>query len=295
MSQISEEDLKKLFDDELEEISPDSNWHGFKESEPEKVKVKKVIESIDKQREIKKVLRRIKAVKQKKERRENTTIDQLLRFVALSSSLAFVFFLVMNFPGLKRQFQWLYFSEYLNQDVPVAVATPTPAPTAIPDKVPSLAIPQGATEQNKLVIEKLKINAPIAWDVSEDNIIGKLKEGVVHYQGTSKPGEGGNVFIVGHSSNYIWVKSDYNSVFAILDKLVKGDRIEMRYGDKSYYYDVLETKIVKPNQVEVLSNTSKEILTLMTCWPVGTTLERMVIISELKYSSTWANQELLSQ
>jgi len=295
MNKITEEDLKRLFDDELEEITPDEDWHGFKESESEPVHVKRVTKQMFEQKDIKKVRREIKRIKQRKSRK-NTGLDQILRFISLSSFLAFIFFVVMNYPGLRRQFDWLYYNEYLNQEIPVAVATPTPEPTAIPDQIPSL-IPQSqeGKESNRLMIDKLKINAPIMWDVAEGNIVERLKEGVVHYEGTSKPGLGGNVFIVGHSSNYIWVKSDYNNVFAILDKLVKGDRIEVRYDGKSFYYDVIETKIVKPDQVEVLSNTNKEILSLMTCWPIGTTLNRMVVIAELKYSSNWTSQELLSQ
>lgn len=296
MSKITEEDLKKLFDDELEEISPDDDWHGFEETKPEQIKVTKATKKMDDQRHIKKIRKEIKTIKQPKKRKSNRKIDNLLRFTAFSSLLAFLFFMAMNFPGLFRQFQWTYYSEYLNQEIP-SQPTPTPQPTAIPEGVPSiLPVDDSAVkDQNKLIIEKLKINAPIAWDVNEDDIIEKLKEGVVHYEGTSKPGEGGNVFIVGHSSNYVWIKSDYNNIFAILDKLVKGDRIEIRYADKSYYYDVVETKIVKPDQVEVLSNTNKEVLSLMTCWPVGTTLNRMIVIAELKYSSNWSTQQLLSQ
>lgn len=294
MNKITEDDLKKLFDDDLEEVSPDENWHGFKESESEPVRVRRVTKSVSEQKDIKKVRRQIKNIKTKRTRRK-TNLDQILRFMSVSSFFAFIFFVAMNYPGLKRQFEWLYFNEYLNQEVPVAVATPKPEPTAIPDQVPVLTVPQSREESDRLVIEKLKINAPVIWDVQEADIIKKLNDGIVHYGGTSKPGGGGNVFLVGHSSNYVWVNSPYNSIFAILDKLVKGDRIEVKYNEKSYYYDVIETKIIKPEQVEVLSNTNKEVLSMMTCWPIGTTLNRMVVIAELKYSSSWVNQELLSQ
>lgn len=296
MSKITEEDLKRLFDDELEEISPNDDWHGFKENPAEAVKVVKITKKMLDHKEIKKVRREINKMQQKRAKPRSGSFDHFLRFTALSSFLAFLFFIAMNFPGLYKQFQWQYYNEYLNQPMP-SKATATPEPTAIPDQLPSTipAIEPNVKDQNRLIIEKLKINAPIVWDTNEGDIVDKLKNGVVHYAGTSKPGEGGNVFIVGHSSNYVWIKSDYNNIFAILDKLVKGDRIEVRYGDKSYYYDVQETKIVKPDQVEVLANTNKEVLSLMTCWPIGTTLNRMVVIAELKYSSNWSTQQLLSQ
>jgi LPXTG-site transpeptidase (sortase) family protein len=42
---------------------------------------------------------------------------------------------------------------------------------------------------------------------------------------------------------------------------------------------VKEKKIIKPGNISVLKrkNTASEI-TLMTCWPVGTTLNRMIVI-----------------
>lgn len=300
MSKIHKEDLEKLFDNELEEISPDGDWHGFKESGSQPVVIKKSTGAIDRAKEIKKVKKEIKSIRQKKTKRKNGFIDQFLRFTALSSTLALVFFVVMNFPGLSKQFEWLYYNEYLNQELPdltsitIPTATPTPKPTVMAQVTPEPIITKNKvapeTIDGRLVIDKLKISAPIFWDVDESNIIERLKNGVAHYKGTSRPGEGGNVFIVGHSSNYVWVKSDYNNVFALLDKLVKGDRIEVRFGDVSYYYDVIETKVIKPDQVDALSDTNSEILSLMTCWPVGTTLNRLVVISEFKYSSDWSSQ-----
>lgn len=295
MNKITKEDLKKLFDNDLEEISPDDNWHGFSETKSEPVMIKKTSKKIEDHKEIKRVRRQIRSSKQQKKTKNKGYIDQLLKFTAISGILSFFFFLVMNFPGLSRQFQWLYFNEYLNKEIPSMAVDDTlesPTVTPVPDQVqPSISLPNlQIQDNNKLLVNKLKIDAPISWDVSENDIVSKLKQGIVHYLGTSKPGEGGNVFIVGHSSNYAWIKSDYNNVFAILDKLVKGDRIEIRYNNKSFYYDVLETKIVKPNQVEVLSQTNKEILSLMTCWPVGTTLNRMIVIAELKYTTEWSTQ-----
>lgn len=300
MTKISEDDLRRLFDRELEEVSPDDNWHGFKDG-GEKISVKKATKRISEQSEIKKVRRQIRSQRTQNRKKHSGAIDQFLRFSFLSGIFFFIFFLLINFPGLSKQFEWLYYNEYLNQEIPdmtsIIVPTATTARTAEPTAVAQIT-PEPIITKNKvapetidgeLIIDKLKVDAPVFWDISEGDILERLKDGVAHYKGTSRPGEGGNIFLVGHSSNYVWIKSDYNNVFALLDKLVAGDRIEIRYGDQSYYYDVVETKIVKPSQVEVLSGTNTETLSLMTCWPVGTSLNRLIVIAEFKYSSTWSN------
>lgn len=41
----------------------------------------------------------------------------------------------------------------------------------------------------------------------------RLQDGVVHLPFTPFPGDLGNCYIVGHSSNYAYIKSDYNTIF----------------------------------------------------------------------------------
>ncbi len=46
---------------------------------------------------------------------------------------------------------------------------------------------------------------------------------------------------------------------------------------------VREKNIVKPGHVSAIGDTpNKKQLTLMTCWPLGTTLNRLLIVTELK-------------
>ena len=50
-----------------------------------------------------------------------------------------------------------------------------------------------------------------------------------------------------------------------------------------YVYHVTDRATVKPGDVKTLESrdkTKKE-LSLMTCWPVGTALERLIIFAEL--------------
>jgi LPXTG-site transpeptidase (sortase) family protein len=73
-------------------------------------------------------------------------------------------------------------------------------------------------------------------------------------------------------------------VFALLDNLEDGDDIIVFYNQKRYTYKVTDRATVKPGDVKVLESRdpSKKELSLMTCWPVGTTLERLIIFAELQ-------------
>lgn len=136
-------------------------------------------------------------------------------------------------------------------------------------------------EDNHLLIPKINIKAPIIWnsEVDEKIVMKNLQKGVVHYKGTALPDERGNVFIVGHSSGAWWRPGSYKTVFALLDKLQKGDEIALAYQNKVYIYKVIDKIVVKPQDVWVMAPTPEPILSLMTCVPVGTDLRRLVVKS----------------
>jgi LPXTG-site transpeptidase (sortase) family protein len=151
---------------------------------------------------------------------------------------------------------------------------------------------QIAPTDNRLVVPKLGKSIPIVdtgdaqlrgqdWSQLEKQIQSALQGGVVHYPGTAKPGEYGNVFITGHSSYYPWDPGQYKDVFATLSQLEVGDRYYVYYKQTQHTYEVTSKKEVKPTNVEVLSQPKDEkISTLMTCTPVGTTLRRLIIIAK---------------
>lgn len=144
----------------------------------------------------------------------------------------------------------------------------------------------------RLIIPKINKNIPVIatnpekligadWQSLEKTFQDDLKNGVVHYPGTAKPGNEGNVFITGHSSYYPWDDGRYKTVFARLSSVEVGDEILIFHGQKEYRYVVREKKEVKNSDVSVLSqDTEKKLLTLMTCSPVGTQFKRLVVIAE---------------
>ena len=150
-----------------------------------------------------------------------------------------------------------------------------------------------APYENRIVIPKIGKNIPLI-DVNHDAtgsysemhsvFMEELKKWVVRYPGTARPGEEGNVFIFGHSSNYPWIPSEYNEVFALLDQLQNGDEIIVFYHQKKYTYVVSDRATIKPGDTTALEkrDPKKRWLSLMTCWPIGTTLERLIIFADIK-------------
>jgi sortase A len=109
----------------------------------------------------------------------------------------------------------------------------------------------------------------------------ELEGWVIRYPWSTKPGKDWNTFIFGHSSNYPWIKWDYNDVFANLNKLKYQDEVIVYYWQEKYTYKIREKKVITPGQTEVLKrNTNKDEITLMTCWPIWTTLNRLIVIWE---------------
>ena len=144
--------------------------------------------------------------------------------------------------------------------------------------------------ENRIIIPKIAKNIPlldikqksVGWAKELENIFMKeLEDWVVRYPWSTRPGKDWNTFIFGHSSNYPWVKWDYNDVFANLNKLEYQDEVIVYYGQEKYTYKIREKKVITPGQTNILKrNKNKDEITLMTCWPVWTTLNRLIVIWE---------------
>lgn len=146
--------------------------------------------------------------------------------------------------------------------------------------------------EDRILIPKIGKNIPLVnvehFDATNSEewhkiFMQELEKGIIKYPGSADPGTEGNSFIFGHSSNYPWAKGDYNDAFALLNELSLWDEIIVFFKQKKYTYVVREKNVVKPWHVSSLGDTpNKKQLTLMTCWPLGTTLNRLLVITELK-------------
>lgn len=104
--------------------------------------------------------------------------------------------------------------------------------------------------------------------------VADLKKGPGHYPTTPMPGQAGNAAIAGH-------RTTYGAPFYNLDELQIGDPILVTTVQGSFRYEVIDTKIVRPSQVEVLKNSDENLLTLTTCHPRFSAAQRMVITGKL--------------
>ena len=110
-----------------------------------------------------------------------------------------------------------------------------------------------------------------------------LDKSLIHYTGTSLPGEYGNTVIFGHSVlPAFYNPKDYHAIFSTLPTLEKGDEILINYDGLEFKYKVEEYKEVKPDDIEMLEQRfDRRTLSLVTCVPPGTYLRRGVIRANL--------------
>ncbi len=199
-----------------------------------------------------------------------------LRYIGIGLGSFLVFYLVFNYQLIVAQLGYM-----INQ--PKAITTLTQ-----PAKSPIAASNTNATPatqaeivppDNLIVIPKINITAPVILEPSlaEKNIQRSLQDGVVHYAGTALPGERGNVAIVGHSSNDWWEPGNYKFIFALLEKMAVGDKIQINYNSHKYVYEVINIKVVEPTDLSVLAPTTEPTLTLITCTPPGTSWKRLIV------------------
>ncbi|MDO8429084.1 MAG: sortase [Candidatus Daviesbacteria bacterium] len=136
-----------------------------------------------------------------------------------------------------------------------------------------------------VVIEKINANARVVADVdpgNEKSYSEALALGVAHAKGTAYPGQKGNIYLFSHSTDAPWNIVRYNAIFYLLSKLEAGDRIILFYGGRRFDYIVFDKGVVDPNDTKYLTNVYDDsILTLQTCDPPGTLLNRLIVRAKL--------------
>ena len=137
-----------------------------------------------------------------------------------------------------------------------------------------------------IVIEKIGVNAPVAADVAvSDEAVYKeaLNYGVAHASSSSYPSkEPGNVYLFAHSSLNFWELGKYAQVFNLLRKLEVGDTVHIFYEGDDFVYRVVNKEVYKGFNTYALTRPVIEpLLTLQTCDPPGTTLNRLVVTAKL--------------
>lgn len=121
-----------------------------------------------------------------------------------------------------------------------------------------------AATELTLQIPKLGLKMPILgvpfvsseWDVSW------LGRNAGWLENSSFPTWSGNSVLTGH----VWNADNTPGVFANLNKLRYGDKIEVRMADQIYIYEVTENLRIQPDQIDLaFESKSSSWLTLLTC------------------------------
>ena len=130
---------------------------------------------------------------------------------------------------------------------------------------PAIAVSEGSP------LGRIEISAVgLTVMVLEGTDEGTLRRAVGHIRGTPLPGQRGNVALAGHRDTF----------FRGLRKIRVNDEITLTTLSGSYRYRVDSTKVVKPEETEVLEDDGDDILTLVTCYPfnfVGLAPSRFIV------------------
>lgn len=138
-----------------------------------------------------------------------------------------------------------------------------------------------------ILIPKIGANARVFPNVDPskpDVFLPILQEGVAHAQGTFFPGQPGNIYLFAHSTDNFWDVGRYNAIFYLLKDLREGDEVVIFYQNVRHNYRVTKLGAVSPQEVSFIARagTGKELLILQTCWPPGTTWQRLLVFAEPK-------------
>ncbi|EEP72610.1 sortase [Micromonospora sp. ATCC 39149] len=120
-----------------------------------------------------------------------------------------------------------------------------------------------------------------SWVVVEGVTQQDIRYAPGHYPDSAMPGEVGNFSVAGHRNR---------ATFWRLDELNPGDAIVVEDKTEWYVYKVYQSRIVKPNQVEVVApvpmepgaEPTKKVLTLTTCNPKFDNYQRLIVHAELE-------------
>lgn len=124
-----------------------------------------------------------------------------------------------------------------------------------------------------LEIPRLGISGQILDGTTEE----LLDRGFWHFPSESPYASNGNVVIIGHRFLKL---PPHKDTFYHLDRVKPGDDIMIKTRADTFTYRAREKKVVKNTDVQILQQTLNPQLTLVTCHPLWTSAERLVIIAD---------------
>lgn len=161
--------------------------------------------------------------------------------------------------------------EGTNTETPATVE-PAPAPAQpTPQPAPKPVVNKPKTD-TFIKIPAIKLLMPVLQGMTNEN----LRYAAATFDNGVVPGGSGNYSLAGHRSY------TYGRMFNRLDELAPGHLIEITVKQETFTYRVTESFVVNPEDTWVLkSDSSKKTITLVTCTPVRTATQRLIIKGEL--------------
>ena len=159
------------------------------------------------------------------------------------------------------------FTEVLQEAATTTTTVPDPAR---PDTAPPIEPVPAGEATARIVIPAIGVDKIVVEGVSLDD----LKKGPGHYPETPLPGQEGNAAIAGH-------RTTYGAPFQRLDELRAGDEVTVTTVQGEFTYEVAETLIVSPTQVDVLDDKGDNRLTLTACHPKYSAAQRIIVVATL--------------
>lgn len=153
--------------------------------------------------------------------------------------------------------------------------------------LPNFAItllPESRIAQFGIEIPQIFVSEPVIANVdptNKDAYNQALALGIAQAAGTNLPGKGGLGYYFAHSSNVSLRGSSRNAIFYLLGKLNPGDDVYLWHEGEKFAYRVTESKVVSADDLSFLSYSDDgERIVLQTCWPIGTSLKRLLVFAE---------------
>jgi len=125
----------------------------------------------------------------------------------------------------------------------------------------------------RIMYKKLGIDLPIYHGTGDDT----LKRGVGHLEGTSLPVGGENTRSVLTAHRGLPEATLFNE----LDRAAVGDTLTISVLGEVLTYQVVETQVIKPEDTQaVLPEEGRDLISLITCTPIGVNSHRIFVTAE---------------
>ncbi|MFZ3074339.1 MAG: sortase [Minisyncoccales bacterium] len=173
-------------------------------------------------------------------------------------------------------------SETIGPEAEVAIETELESKPVVEAPIVPATAPD-APRADMVIIPKIGVNAPVITPQTKDAAQLKklLDSGAVIYPDSVIFGADGQTIVLGHSAPPNWPKIKHDTIFSRIAELSAGDKIIVIYDDRTYNYSVLQSQIIEKGGAIPATVAGGNSLALVTCWPPGRDLKRMVVQARL--------------